>query len=90
MNKTELIKSVSKQSNFSQNNCKLCLQALQDVLTQALLRGEVINLNGFGKFFAKYKSQRIGTNPITKDTIKIPSKYVPVFCSSKAFRAKFN
>lgn len=89
MNKNELIKALSEKSDLSQKDCNLCVNALLEVFKDSLLRGEPILLNGFGKFFAKFKPQRKGINPKTRALTVYPSKYVPVFRPSGAFRQKF-
>ncbi len=89
MNKTELIKSVSKKTRLTQKDCALCLDALKEVVAETLIHGEAIVLSGFGRFFTKFKPQRKGINPITKDFMVYPSKFVPSFCPSTILKAKF-
>ena len=90
MNKNELIKTISQKSKLTQRECLLCLDALKQTFVDTLQRGESITLSGVGKFFTKYKPQRQGINPYTRDQMVYPSKYVPSFSPSSTLKAKFN
>ena len=90
MNKNELVKALSEKSNLKQKDCNLCVNALLEVLKDSLERGESVLLNGFGKFFVRFKKQRKCVNPQTKALMVVSSKYVPVFSPSGAFKQKFH
>lgn len=90
MNKSELIKSVSKQSKLTQRECSLCLQALKQVLVETLSRGEAISLSGFGRFCTRFRPERQGVHPLTRDIVSYPAKYVPTFYPSALFKAKIH
>ena len=89
MNKTQLVKALSQKTGLSKAECAKCFNAFLEVCLNTLLRGEPIIINGFGKFFSKFKQARNGINPQTKDTMVYSSKYVPSFRASQALRAKF-
>ena len=89
MNKSELIKSVSKRTKLTQKECALCLKALRGVVEETLSHGEPIVVSGFGRFVTRYKAERRGIHPLTGQLVNFPSKYVPVFCPSSIFKAKF-
>ena len=89
MNKTELVKSISKKTKLTQRDCSMCLDALKEVVAETLTHGETIVLSGFGRFFTRFKPQRKGINPITRDYTIYPSKYVPSFSPSAILKAKF-
>ena len=55
-----------------------------EMLTKAL--GDKIQLVGFGAFEVKSRAERIGRNPKTKESIKIPASKVPVFKPGKALK----
>ena len=45
-----------------------------------------MQLVGFGAFEVKYRAERTGRNPKTKESIKIPASKVPVFKPGKALK----
>ena len=89
MNKNQLIKSVSKRTKLTQKDCALCLGALRNIVEEALCHGEAVTVSGFGRFVTKYKAERKGIHPLTRQLVMFPSKYVPTFCPSGVFKAKF-
>ena len=88
MNKSELIKELSKQSNLTQKDCLLCIRALKEVLTASLKRGETVSLVGFGKFYMKHYPQRKSYNPQTQKVGCLKARFLPVFQVSNAFKSK--
>ncbi|MEG1594426.1 MAG: HU family DNA-binding protein, partial [Oscillibacter sp.] len=54
--------------------------------TVALQGGDKVQLVGFGSFEVKQRAERIGRNPKTKESIKIPASKVPVFKAGKALK----
>lgn len=89
MNKNQLIKNISKRTQLTQKECSLCLRALQNVVEEALCHGEAVTLSGFGRFITKFKAERQGVHPQTRQLVMFPSKYVPTFCPSSVFKSKF-
>ena len=70
MNKAELINELSKTSKLTKKDCTSCLNALTEVVSTALGKGENISLTGFGKFEVKNKRARNSYNPYLKKIVK--------------------
>ena len=47
---------------------------------------EAVQLVGFGSFEVKARAERVGRNPLTKETIQIPASKTPVFKAGKALK----
>ena len=62
------------------------VNAVVDAITEALKSGDKVQLIGFGSFEVKERAERIGRNPRTKETIKIPAAKIPQFKAGKAFK----
>ena len=45
-----------------------------------------MQLSGFGIFETKEREERVGRNPRTKETIRIPATRTPAFKASKALK----
>jgi len=55
-------------------------------ITNALKKGEDVDIAGFGKFIAKMRAAREARNPKTGATVKVPATRVPKFRASKALK----
>ena len=86
MNKAELINAVAASTGFSKKDAETVVSATLDAITAALQEGEKVQLVGFGSFEVKKRAARIGRNPKTKETIKIPASKTPVFKAGKALK----
>ena len=63
---------------------------LFDEITEALARGERVELRGFGAFSVKKRDARTGRNPRTGEAVEVPEKYVPFFKTGKDLRERMN
>jgi len=86
MNKTELINAIAAKSGLSKKDSEKALGATIDAITDALKKGDKIQLVGFGIFSVKDRAARIGRNPKTKAEIKIPATRTPAFKAGKALK----
>ena len=86
MNKTELIAAGAESTGMSKKDSERALNAAIDAITAALVKGEKVQISGFGIFEVKDREARIGRNPHTKETIEIPATRVPGFKASKALK----
>jgi DNA-binding protein HU-beta len=86
MNKAELINAVAASAEVSKKEAEAVVSAALDAITAALQEGDKVQLVGFGSFEVKKRAERIGRNPKTKESIKIPASTVPVFKAGKALK----
>ena len=86
MNKTELITAVAESAGLTKKDTERVLNAAIDAITAALVKGDKVQLSGFGTFEAKERSARVGRNPHTREPIEIPATRVPTFKASKALK----
>lgn len=86
MNKTELISACAESTGLSKKDSERVLNAAIDAITAALVKGEKVQISGFGIFETKNREARIGRNPHTKESITIPATRVPGFKASKALK----
>ena len=84
MNKKLIIKEISKNTSLTQKDCKLCLNAFIDVVNNSLRSGDIVNINGFGKFDVQTRKARLGFNPKTMQKILIPNKNIVKFKAYKS------
>ena len=86
MNKAELINAAAEKANLSKKDTEAAVNAVIDVITEALKKGDKVQLVGFGSFETRERAARVGRNPKTKETIQIPASKVPVFKPGKALK----
>ncbi len=86
MNKAELIAAIAAQTGLSKKDSESAVNAFVDIVTNALAKGEKVQIVGFGAFDVKERAERIGRNPQTKQEIKIPASKAPQFKAGKALK----
>lgn len=86
MNKAELINAAAEKTGLSKKDTENILNAVIDVISEALVEGDKVQLVGFGAFEVKDRAARTGRNPKTKEPIEIPASTVPVFKAGKVLK----
>ncbi len=90
MNKSELVVAVTSTSGTSKADAARVVDAVCDVITDALSRGEDVRLTGFGRFNVANRSARTGRNPRTGAPIYIPASRQPKFKAGKQLKNAVN
>ena len=90
MKKTDLIEAVSKQSNISLSESKLCIELILKELSSAITSGDGVEVRGFGVFYKRHRKGRIGINPKTGEKVKVAEKFVPFFKPGKLLKEAVN
>ncbi len=86
MNKTDLINAVADQAEVSKKDAGKAVDAFVAAVTDALKKGEKVQLVGFGTFEVRERAAREGRNPQTGETIQIKAAKVPAFKAGKALK----
>lgn len=81
MNKTELVGAVADKAGISVASAEKAVKAFTGVVSDALSKGDKVQIIGFGTFEVSKKAERVGINPKTKEKITIPA------CKSVKFKA---
>ena len=90
MNKSDLIAAIAAKTGETKKDAEATLNAFVDVVTDALVKGDKVQLVGFGTFEVRKRAARKGRNPQTKEEIKIPASKSPVFKAGKALKELVN
>lgn len=90
MNKTEFITSVAQEAEITKKDAEKAVKAVLNVISSALIKGDKVQLIGFGTFEVRQRKARIGHNPSTQKEIKIPASKTPAFRVSKQLKEKVN
>ena len=90
MNKAELVAAMAAKTGDTKKGTEEYVNALVDVITAALKKGEKVQLVGFGSFEVRKRAARKGRNPQTGEEIKIPASKAPAFKPGKALKDAVN
>ncbi|MBQ3600690.1 MAG: HU family DNA-binding protein [Lachnospiraceae bacterium] len=90
MNKAELVAAIAEKTELSKKDSEKALKAFVDVVTEELIKGEKIQLVGFGTFEVSERAAREGRNPQTGATMTIPASKSPKFKAGKALKDVIN
>lgn len=86
MTKTDLINAVAEKAGLTKKDADKAVSAVIDAITEALAKGDKIQLVGFGTFEVRERAAKEGINPATKQKMNIPAKKVPAFKAGKALK----
>ena len=86
MNKVELIAAVAKKTGLSKAEASVGVNAMFDLVSDALGKNEKVTITGFGSFDVGVRQARRGVNPHNKEHIQIPELRIPRFHAGKALR----
>ena len=90
MNKADLIAAIAAKTGETKKSAEASVNAFVDVITESLVKGDKVQLVGFGSSEVRKRAARKGRNPQTKEEIKIPASKAPVFKAGKALKDLVN
>ena len=89
MTKSELIARLAERfPQLVAKDADFAVKMILDALTSALVKGDRIEIRGFGSFALNYRPPRIGRNPKSGDKVQVPEKHVPHFKAGKELRER--
>lgn len=91
MIKSELVDKLAAQNpNLLHKDVERIVVTVFNEITEALARGQRVELRGFGAFSTRDREARTGRNPRTGDSVAVEAKRVPYFKPGKEIREKLN
>lgn len=91
MIRSELIQKLADANpHLYQRDVEKIVNTFFDEITEALARGDRVELRGFGAFSIKKRDARVGRNPRTGDSVAVDEKCVPFFKTGKLLRDRLN
>ncbi len=91
MNKAELVAAVAEKTNSTKKEAEAALNAVVASIEEALVKGEKVQLIGFGTFETRERKARQGRNPRQpQEVIDIAASKAPVFKAGKALKEAVN
>lgn len=91
MTKSVLIEKVSeKAEGLTRKQTEIVIETVFDSIKEALIKGEKVEIRGFGNFRLKNRRPRKARNPKTGERIEVPGKRVLHFKTGKALKEAMN
>ena len=89
MTKSELIAQLAERfPQLVAKDADYAVKMILDAMTDALARGDRIEIRGFGSFALNYRPPRVGRNPKSGEKVHVPEKFVPHFKAGKELRER--
>jgi len=87
MTRSDLVEELAARfSQLTHRDAEFSVKTLLDAVSDALVRGNRIEIRGFGSFSVNRRPPRMGRNPRSGESVAIPEKRVPHFKPGKALR----
>src|SRR5262249_57029856 len=67
-------------------DAEFAVKMILDSMTQSLVKGQRIEIRGFGSFGLNHRPARTGRNPKSGEKVHVPEKFVPHFKAGKELR----
>ncbi len=90
MNKSELIDVLAKEVQLPSRKSEEIVNVVFETMSRALIRGERIEVRGFGSIEVRNYKNYTGRNPKTGDKIAVRGKKAPFFKVGRELREKVN
>jgi integration host factor subunit beta len=91
MIRSELIQKIADDNpHLYQRDVEKIVNTIFDEITDAMARGNRVELRGFGAFSVKRRDGRTGRNPRTGEAVDVDEKHVPFFKTGKLLRDRLN
>ena len=86
MNKQDLVAKIVKDTGVTKATAAAAVDSIIDGIVKSLKKGNPIMFVGFGTFSTSKRKARLGRNPQTGATVKIPARRVARFKAGKALK----
>ena len=90
MTRAELIVNVAEKAKIDRKTAEKAVAATFEMIKQALIEGDKVQVLGFGTFEVRERAARKGRNPRTGEEIEIKSSKLPSFKSGKSLKEACN
>jgi len=91
MIRSELIQKIADENtHLYQRDVEKIVNTIFEEITEAMARGDRVELRGFGAFSVKQRDARTGRNLRTGESVAVDEKCVPFFKAGKLLRDRLN
>ena len=90
MTKSDIINEVSNNTGLTKVETEAVLEGIVNSISEALKKGNRVDIRGFGSFIIKERKARQARNPSTNKIISLNLRYIPSFKVSKILKESVN
>lgn len=90
VNKSDLVDLVAERAHLSKKDARAAIDSCFDLIEEAILRGEEVNITNFGVFQKKTRKSREGTHPKKHTPLLIQEANTISFRTAKVLKKKVN
>ena len=90
MNKAELVAKVAEKAGITKKDAEKAVAGIFAAVQDALVKGDKVQVLGFGTFEVKERAARTGRNPQTGEELQIAASKNPSFKPGKALKEAVN
>ena len=89
MNSGQMVDHIAKKTKLSKGLVRAALKEFYSTVQSEVKSGKKVSIAGFGVFESLVRKSRVARNPLTGESVKVPTKKVPKFRAGKSFRDVF-
>ena len=90
MTRSELVSELAERADLTKQIARIIVDVIFDEMKDSLIRGERIEIRGFGSFSVRSYDGRKGRNPKTGQIVDVRPKRLPFFKLGKALKQRIN
>ncbi len=90
MTKSQLIEALAKTEGITLKLAEVIVNTVFDTMEEAMVKGDRLEIRGFGSFKVKSYGGYKGRNPKTGEIIDVEPKRLPFFKVGKELKEKVN
>ena len=90
MTKSELIETISRKANLTKKKAEELVNTIFDAFFVSMVKGDRIEIRGFGSWFVKAYKPYVGRNPKTGAGVFVAEKKLPVFKVGKELKKRID
>ena len=88
MTKSELVEVISQKGNLTKKKAEDLIDTIFDTFYESLVKGDRIEVRGFGSWLVKHYKSYTGRNPKTGADVHVPEKKLPFFKVGKELKKR--
>jgi integration host factor subunit beta len=88
MNKSDLVEALSEEEDLTRTKAEEVVNLVFAEMTDALVKGDRVEIRGLGSFKVKHYNGYTGRNPKTRKQIKVKPKNLPFFKCGKELKER--
>lgn len=90
MTKAELVSAMAEKTGLTNKDAAAAVNAFTESVKEALIKGDKVQLVGFGTFEVAERAARMGRNPSTGESIQIAASKTAKWKPSSALKSDLN